>query len=185
MVNVKMSIEDRNNYLSKVEDEINSKLSSLSESRNLEKEQPEEKLDVNLNLKPDLLNNQNEVSSSVKKELPYLNLAERDNYLSEIEQEIKSKKDLLLEKRKYLKKISGDNRFLRDVNKDYQTYYDFIKKQKEDQLKTLNYLNDYISDMMVTTKLTDQDILESNKEQQHIIKEIKNIRKSLEEIIHH
>jgi hypothetical protein len=184
MVNVKMSIEDRNNYLSKVEDEINSKLSDLSKSRNLEKEQPEEKLDVNLNLKPDLLNNQNEVSS-VKKELPYLNLAERDNYLSEIEQEIKSKKDLLLEKRKYLKKISGDNRFLRDVNKDYQTYYDFIKKQKEDQLKTLNYLNDYIHDMMMNTKLTEQDILESNKEQQHIIKEIKNIRKSLEEIIHH
>jgi hypothetical protein len=182
MVNVKMSIEDRNNYLSKVEDEINSKLSDLSKSRNLEKEQPEEKLDVNLNLKPDLLNNQN-ASSSVKKELPYLNLAERDNYLSEIEQEIKSKKDLLLEKRKYLKKISGDNRFLRDVNKDYQTYYDFIKKQKEDQLKTLNYLNDYISDMMVTTKLTDQDILESNKEQRRILSEIKNIRKSLEEII--
>jgi hypothetical protein len=39
--------------------------------------------------------------------------------------------------------------------------------------------------MMMNTKLTDQDISESNKEQQHIIKEIKNIRKSLEEIIHH
>jgi hypothetical protein len=61
--------------------------------------------------------------------------------------------------------------------------YNFIKKQKEDQMKTLNYLNDYISDMMVTTKLTDQDISESNKEQRRILSEIKNIRKSLEEII--
>ena len=50
-------------------------------------------------------------------------------------------------------------------------------------MKTLNYLNDYISDMMVTTKLTDQDIAESNKEQRRILSEIKNIRKSLEEII--
>ena len=188
MVNVKMSIEDRNHYLRKVEEEINSKLSDLSRSRNLEKEeqekeQPEEKLDVNLNLKPDLLKNQNEVSSPVKKDLPDLNLAERDNCLSRITQEIKSKKDLLIQKRKYLKKISGDNRFLRDVNNDYQTYYDFIIKQKEDQLKTLNYLNDYIHNMMVTSKLTEQDIAESNKEQRRILSEIKNIRKSLEEII--
>ena len=113
-----------------------------------------------------------------------MNLAERDNCLSRITQEIKSKKDLLIQKRKYLKKISGDNRFLRDVNNDYQTYYDFIIKQKEDQLKTLNYLNDYIHNMMVTSKLTEQDIAESNKEQRRILSEIKNIRKSLEEIIH-
>ena len=38
--------------------------------------------------------------------------------------------------------------------------------------------------MMMNTKLTEQDIIESNKEQQYIIKEIKNIKKSLEEIIH-
>lgn len=171
MVNVKMSLEDRNKYLSMIDDEINSKLSSLSESRNVEESQQKQLEQV----KPELLKSQNEPS--------YLNLAERDNYLSKIEQEIKSKKDLLLEKRKYLKKISGDNRFLTGVNHDYQTYYDFIRKQKEDQLKTLNYLNDYIGDMMVTTKLTDQDIAESNREQRRILSEIKNIRKSLEEII--
>lgn len=171
MVNVKMSLEDRNKYLSMIDDEINSKLSSLSESRNVEESQQKQLEQV----KPELFNSQNEPS--------YLNLAERDKYLSKIEQEIKSKKDLLLEKRKYLKKISGDNRFLAGVNHDYQRYYDFIRKQKEDQLKTLNYLNDYIGDMMVTTKLTDQDIAESNREQRRILSEIKNIRKSLEEII--
>jgi hypothetical protein len=179
MVNVKMSLEDRNKYLSMIDNEINSKLSSLTESQNVEEDQQKQLEQV----KPELLNSQNDTSSSVKKDLPYLNLAERDKYLSEIEEEIKSKKNLLLEKRKYLKKISGDNRFLTGVNRDYQTYYDFIKKQKEDQMKTLNYLNDYISDMMVTTKLTDQDIAESNKEQRRILSEIKNIRKSLEEII--
>ena len=170
MVNVKMTLEDRNKYLSIIDDEINSKLSSLSESRNVEESRQKQ-------LEPD----ENVLKNTI--EPSYLNLAERDNYLSKIEQEIKSKKDLLLEKRKYLKKISGDNKFLAGVNEDYQTYYDFIRKQKEDQLKTLNYLNDYISDMMVTTKLTDQDIAESNKEQRRILSKIKNIRKSLEEII--
>ncbi len=170
MVNVKMSLEDRNKYLSIIDDEIASKLSSLSEIQNVEKE------------KPDLLNNLND-SPSFKKEKAYLNLAERDKYLSKIEQEIKSKKDLLLEKRKYLQKISKDNRFLTGVNNDYQKYYDFIIKQKEDQMKTLNYLNDYISDMMVNTKLTEQDINETNQEQKRILNEIKNIKKSLEEII--
>ena len=171
MVNVKMTLQDRDKYLSIIDDEIDSTLSHLSESRSLEKE-PE----------PHLLNNPSQ--SSVKKELlPTMNLAERDKYLSKIEQEIKSKKDLLLEKRKYLKEISGDNRFLTSVNNDYQTYYDFIIKQKEDQMKTLNYLNDYIQDIMVNSKLTDQDIVETNQEKKRILNEIKNIRKSLEEII--
>lgn len=172
MVNVKMSLEDRNKYLSIIDDEIASKLTTLSENRNVDESQQKQ-------LEPQ----ENLLKKKDTNEASYLNLAERDKYLSEIEQEIKSKKDLLLEKRKYLKKISGDNRFLTGVNHDYQTYYNFIKKQKEDQMKTLNYLNDYISDMMVTTKLTDQDIAESNKEQRRILSEIKNIRKSLEEII--
>jgi hypothetical protein len=50
-------------------------------------------------------------------------------------------------------------------------------------MKTLNYLNDYIGDMMVNTKLTEQDINETNEEQKRILNEIKNIRKSLEEIV--
>uniref|UniRef100_A0A6C0H906 Uncharacterized protein n=1 Tax=viral metagenome TaxID=1070528 RepID=A0A6C0H906_9ZZZZ len=173
MVNVKMTLEDRNKYLSIIDHEIDSKLSDLSKSRNVEQEQEN----------PDLLNTMNE-SSSVKKELlPTMNLAQRDKYLSQIDQEIKSKKKLLLEKRKYLKNISGDNSFLSSVNNDYQTYYDFIIKQKEDQMKTLNYLNDYIQDIMVNMNLTEQDILEANKEKKRILGEIKNIRKSLEEII--
>lgn len=89
-----------------------------------------------------------------------------------------------MEKQKYLKKTSGDNIFLKNVNNDYQKYYDFIIKQKEDQLKTLNFLNDYIKNIMVSSKLTERDILETNKEQKRVLTEIKNIRKSLEEIIH-
>ena len=36
---------------------------------------------------------------------------------------------------------------------------------------------------MTNTKLTDQDIVETNQEQKRVLKEIKNIRKSLEEIL--
>jgi hypothetical protein len=173
MVNVKMTLEDRDKYLSIIDDEIDSKLSDLSEKKNIQEEHPES----------NVLNVSKNQNKSVKKELPNMNLAERDNYLSKIEKEIKSKKDLLLEKRKYLKKISEDNRFLTSVNTDYQKYYDFIIKQKEDQVNTLSYLNDYIQDIMTNTKLTDQDIVETNQEQKRVLKEIKNIRKSLEEIL--
>ena len=50
-------------------------------------------------------------------------------------------------------------------------------------MKTLNYLNDYIQDIMVNSKLTDQDIVETNQEKKRILNEIKNIQKNLEEII--
>jgi len=166
MVNVKMTIEERNKYLSTIENEINSKLHKFTHEKH-----PVE--NENNNIPPGDLGH-----STI------MNLAERDDYLSEIEQQIKSKKELLLEKRKYLNKISNDNRFLQDVSNDYQKYYDFIIKQKEDQMKSLNYLNDYIQDIMVNSNITEQDILETTKEQKRVLNEIKNIKKSLEEIIH-
>jgi hypothetical protein len=165
MVNIKMTIEDRNKYLSTIEDEINSKLHSIGnhpDSREFDN---------------------NTVAQTHLSDSTIINLAERDDYLSKVEQEIKSKRELLLEKRKYLNKISRDNRFLRNVSNDYQNYYDFIVKQKEDQMKSLNYLNDYLEDMMVNSKITEQDIVETTREQKRVLNEIKYIKKSLDKII--
>ena len=63
-----------------------------------------------------------------------LTLAERDNYLVQIEAQIEAKRNLLLGKRKFLENTLKENQFLEGVKNDYHKYYDYIAKQKMDEL---------------------------------------------------
>lgn len=109
-----------------------------------------------------------------------MNVAERDNYLNQIEQQIKMKRQLLLEKRKYLEENVKENNFLESVRNDYKKYHDFILKQKEDQIKSMQFLNQYIDDLMVSGKLTEHDIVNSKEEKQEIMSELDKIKKDLD-----
>jgi hypothetical protein len=112
-----------------------------------------------------------------------INLADRDNYLTQIENQIQSKRNLLLEKRKTLENVVGENRFLEGVKNDYQKYHNYIIKQNQDQMRAMNILNQYLGDIMVSGKLTEKDINNTRQEQNNIIKEMDKIKSSLDEII--
>lgn len=112
-----------------------------------------------------------------------MNVGDRDNYLNQIEQQIQMKRRLLLEKRKYLEENAKENNFLENVRNDYKKYHDFILKQKQDQVKSMQFLNQYIDDLMVSGKLTEQDIVNSRKEKQEIRSEVDKIKKDLDGLI--
>jgi hypothetical protein len=109
-----------------------------------------------------------------------MNVADRDNYLNQIEQQIKMKRHLLLEKRKYLEENVKENHFLENVRNDYKKYHDFILKQKQDQIKSMQFLNQYIDDLMISGKLTEHDIVNSKREKQEIMSEVDKIKKDLD-----
>jgi len=109
-----------------------------------------------------------------------MNVADRDNYLNQIEQQIKLKRRLLLEKRKYLEENVKENHYLENVRNDYMKYHEYISKQKQDQIKSMQFLNQYIDDLMVSGKLTEHDILNSKKEKQEIMSELDKIKKDLD-----
>jgi hypothetical protein len=110
-------------------------------------------------------------------------LGERDNYLTKIESQIEAKRNLLLEKRKILKRTVKENQFLDGVKNDYEKYHTFIVNQKQNQIKAMSLLNNYIGDIMVSGKLTEQDIKNSKEEQKEIIGQIEKIKKDLDEIM--
>jgi hypothetical protein len=112
-----------------------------------------------------------------------ISLGERDNYLNQIEQQIQAKRELLLEKQKSLKRKMNENQFLEGVYNDYNKYYSYIKKQKEDQITQMEMLNQYLNDIILNGKLTDEDISQSKKEQEEILNTISNIKGELEKII--
>lgn len=116
-------------------------------------------------------------------QLENLSLSERDQCLIKIENEIRYKRELLLNKRKHLKKIMNQNEFLKEVMTDYTKYYDYIIEQKKEQLTALDMLNKYIESLIQTEKLTSENIEDAKKEQQKIAHEVKKIKKNLDSFL--
>ena len=115
--------------------------------------------------------------------VPKQSLYEQDSYLAEIERQIELKREFLLHRREKLHDASKENRFLHNVKKDYQKYYDFIAKQKEDQIRSMRILDQYLNDIIVSGKLTEHDIEQTKKDRHDILNEIDKIKKGLETLM--
>jgi ribosome biogenesis GTPase A len=110
-------------------------------------------------------------------------LAQRDMRLSQIENEIKNKKMLLVQKRKDLDKKEKLNEYLSGVKTDYNNYYDYIVKEKQQQMNTLNLLKEYLDDLVQTENLVDRQLKTVRRDQKDILGEISNIRNELDNIV--
>lgn len=112
-----------------------------------------------------------------------LTLAERDLYLVHIDTLVDEKRRMLLEKQKALQETAKENEYLEIVRNDYKKYYDYIAKQKEDQIRAMNYLSQYIDEIIVNGKLTDADLENAKMEQGELIQEMGQIKRTLDEIV--
>mgnify|MGYP000905272570 CR=1 FL=1 len=112
-----------------------------------------------------------------------LPLAERDLHLIQIDQEIKNKKKLLVKKKKELDKKQKLNQYLDGVKDDYTKYYDYIVEEKQQQYNSLILLKEYMSDLMETENLVDDQLRSAKYNQKDIIREIDNVKAELDELI--
>ena len=110
-------------------------------------------------------------------------LENMDDRLIHIENLIEAKRTLLLNKQKKIRFISKQNRFLDEVRKDYNKYYGYIVSQKQQQIKALEMLNNYIKDLTVSGNLSKHNIEDAKHEQKRIVREMKHIQNNLDEII--
>lgn len=114
-------------------------------------------------------------------ELPVVR--QNDDALLQIQYLIDSKRNFLIRKQKELKKILKHNEFLNSVKEDYDKYNSYIIQQKNDQIRSLELLNQYIDDLSVSGSLSKNNLKDAKHEQKRILKEIGSIRKGLDEII--
>jgi len=112
-----------------------------------------------------------------------LPLAERDLHLIQIEQEIMNKKRLLVKKKKDLDKKQKLNQYLDGVKVDYTKYYDYIVGEKKQQYNALMLLKEYMSDLMKTEHLVDDQLRTAKHDQKDIIREIDKVKVELDELI--
>ena len=113
----------------------------------------------------------------------YINLENRDQQLLQIENLIDAKRKMLIDKQKNFKNLTKQNEFLNEVKQDYNKYYGYIVKQKEDQMSALTMLNGYIKDLTISGTLSKNNIEDAKNEQQKILTEINSIKKGIDDII--
>jgi DNA repair exonuclease SbcCD ATPase subunit len=113
----------------------------------------------------------------------YINLENRDQQLLQIENLIDAKRKMLIGKQKKFKNLTKQNEFLNEVKQDYNKYYGYIVKQKEDQMSALTLLNGYIKDLTISGTLSKNNIQDAKNEQNKILTEINSIKKGIDEII--
>jgi hypothetical protein len=90
---------------------------------------------------------------------------------------------MLIGKQKKFKNLTKQNEFLNEVKQDYNKYYGYIVKQKEDQMSALTLLNGYIKDLTVSGNLSKNNIEDAKNEQNKILTEINSIKKGIDDII--
>jgi cell division septum initiation protein DivIVA len=116
--------------------------------------------------------------------IPYnLNLAERDLLLDQIDKQIKAKKELLIKKSKQLKKKEEVNEFLDGVKNDYNKYYNYIIKEKEQQYEAMNMLKEYLDDLINSEKLVNNQLKTAKLDQKQILDEMSKIKNELDELV--
>ncbi|NCA21781.1 MAG: hypothetical protein EBS86_11680, partial [Crocinitomicaceae bacterium] len=96
---------------------------------------------------------------------------------------IEMTKRALLEKNKHLQKVAKENQYLDMIRGDYEKYYGYIMKQKQDQINAMNYLKEYVDMLIVEGKLTDQDLEDARRERENLLIETGKIKQSLDELI--
>ena len=110
-------------------------------------------------------------------------LAIRDKNIKDLQSKLEERRQILLEQHRNLKKTTKENEFLEEVAQDYNKYYGFIQKQKEDQIAAFELINEYLEKIISDSKITETSLRTAKQEQSQIIERINSIRKELEDIM--
>ena len=107
----------------------------------------------------------------------------KDDELMSIQELIDQKRKYLLEKQMYIQHLEKQNKFLREVQNDYNTYNQYMVKQRQDQILAMHILNEYVQDLAISGKLTKTDLEDARQEQANILGEIGKLKGSLGTIV--
>lgn len=112
-----------------------------------------------------------------------LYMVKSDEKLLHIEKLIEAKRIMLINKQRKIRYLAKQNNLLEVVKNDYVNYYNYISQQKQEQIKSLELLNNYIHDLTISGEISKNNIEDAKFEQERILHEIKKIKRGLNNIL--
>jgi hypothetical protein len=99
------------------------------------------------------------------------------------EEKIVDEKQKLVDNVEELEKEREATDFLSDIVSDYKKYQHYILQQKEEQKEHLLKILKYLDNLMETQAVTEYTLSHTRNEQMHLVNEIKNLQKDIDQII--
>ena len=121
--------------------------------------------------------------SRESEDLVNLNIAERDLKMMELEDLIKAKTKMLLKKKAEIEKKQKVNKFLGTVKNDYQKYHSYIMKEKEEQYKAMDILNQYVNYLSTDEDVTNKYLDSIKNDRKEILSEMNRLKYELDKIV--
>lgn len=110
-------------------------------------------------------------------------VAKRDLQLQQIDKEIEKKQNALIQKKKELSGIGHNTEYLSEIQKDYEKYYNYILKEKQQQYEAMLLIKKYIGNLIDTEQLLDDHVRIAKYDQKNIVDEISKIRNEIDQLI--
>jgi len=110
-------------------------------------------------------------------------IAKNDKIVNNMMWEMYRIKKNQLKNFKKLNESKSQNELLHDVVEDYKSYYNIIKKQKQQQYNTLVKISDYINSVSQDLNKTDNILKTTNEDQKEILSEMNKIKREIDELV--
>lgn len=82
-----------------------------------------------------------------------------------------------------IQSLSSENRFLENVKDDYSKHYQYIKKIKEEQYRSMGVIADYLDNLLDQTNIADKSVRKAKNQQNKILSEMGKINKEIEDLV--
>ena len=110
-------------------------------------------------------------------------LVVRDKTVNNLQNLIADRKQMLREKYNSLQIVAVENKYLTDLAKDYEKYYNYIKKQKEEQIEAYNAIYKYLENISKSLEYTESEVSNAKDEQEKILRKIKLVKSELDNLV--
>ena len=97
-----------------------------------------------------------------------MDISIRDKLLDNLQIELEHRKNMLKKKSMSIQSLSSENRFLENVKDDYSKHYQYIKKIKEEQYRSMGVIADYLDNLLDQTNIADKSVRKAKNQQNKI-----------------
>lgn len=112
-----------------------------------------------------------------------MDISIRDKLLDDLQIELQHKKRFLKNKYIDIKKTSDDNIFLEGVKNDYKQHYEYIKKIKQEQYRSMAIIVDYLDNLLAQGKGAEKTLKSTRKQQKGLLEEMDKIQTEIDELV--
>lgn len=112
-----------------------------------------------------------------------MDISIRDKLLDNLQIELSYRKNMLKDKYSNVSELSIENKFLSGVSKDYKQHYDYIKKIKEEQYRSMSVIADYLDNLLEQTDGADKSLIKAKSQQKKILSEMNQIQEEIDELV--